>query len=184
MNINLRDPQTQVWVLLGLLLAAAFLVYLYILQPIMTETEAMKQQIVTLQGQINQLQAIERKLPQYKRELALQEQRLAELKTALPDEKETAEIIKQVQQFAVGSRVRLKAFRPQNVVPKDLYTEWPIQMEFDGFYNSVGLFFEKIAKHSRILNVNNLTIRRIANSDDPQKTLTATCTTTTFVLKP
>jgi Tfp pilus assembly protein PilO len=184
MNINLRDPQTQVWVLLGLLLAAAGLVYLYILQPILTDTEKMRQEIVSLQGQINQLQAIERKLPQYIRELNLQEQRLAELKTALPDEKETAEIIKQVQQFAIAARVHLKAFRPQNVIPKDLFTEWPIQMEFDGFYNSLGIFFEKIAKHSRILNVSNLTIRRINNSEDPQKTLTATCITTTFVLKP
>lgn len=184
MNINLRDPQAQIWVLLLLLVGAAVIVYMYIMQPIFEETEKMRQEIAGLQNQINQLQAIERKLPQYKRELVVQESRLNELKAALPDEKETAEIIQKVQQFAIASRIHLKSFRPQNIIPKDLYTEWPIQMEFEGFYNSVGTFFEKIAKHSRILNVTNLTIKRIAGSEDPQKTLSVTCTATTFVLKP
>jgi len=129
------------------------------------------------------LRAIKAKQPQYRQELAVLQKRLDALKIALPDEKETAEIIRQVQLFAVSSQVRLKTFRPQNVIAKDMYNEWPIQMEFEGFYNSLGAFFDKVARHARILNVGNLSIRRIPNSEEVRKTLTASCTTTTFVLK-
>jgi type IV pilus assembly protein PilO len=183
MNINLKDTNTQLLVLIGLTLAAGFVFYLYVIQPVYAETEGMKQEVAKLQTQIEQFRAMERKLPQYKRELTILQNRLNELKIVLPDEKETTEIIRQVQQFAISSQVRLKAFRPQKMVPKDVYDEWPIQMEFEGFYNSLGAFFDKVAKHSRILNVSNLNIKRIPNSEEVRKTLTASCTTTTFVLK-
>ncbi len=183
MNINLKDTNTQLLVLIALTVVAGIMFFFYVIQPVNLETESLRQNIGQLQAQIDQLRAMERKLPQYKRELATLQARLNELKIVLPDEKETTEIIRQVQQFALSSQVHLKTFRPQKMVPKDMYDEWPIQMEIEGFYNSLGAFFDKVAKHSRILNVNNLNIKRIPNSEEARKTLTASCTTTTFVLK-
>lgn len=167
-------------VVLGL---GAGLVYFVLLRPLQSEIDQAIQQNLELQAQIDQMQAVERKLPQYVREIEAQKRHLEELKAALPDAKETADIIRRVQDYAVTSNIRVKSFRPQDTVNREFFTEWPIQMEFDGSYHNLGAFFEKISRHSRIINVTNLNIKRIPDSEDTYRTLSASCTATTFVYK-
>ena len=48
-------------------------------------------------------------------------------------------------------------------------------------YNNLGLFFEKIARFRRIINVDNIQIQGLPSATDPSRTISATCTATTFV---
>jgi Tfp pilus assembly protein PilO len=56
-------------------------------------------------------------------------------------------------------------------------------MEVQGCYNALGSFFEKVSRATRIINVENISIKGINNSTDSSSTLTATCTATTFVFR-
>jgi Tfp pilus assembly protein PilO len=47
----------------------------------------------------------------------------------------------------------------------------------------LGLFFEKISQFTRIINADNISIKAVDGSTDPARTVTATCTATTFVFK-
>jgi type IV pilus assembly protein PilO len=183
MAFSLRDQGSQALLFLIVLGIGAGIAYYAFLLPMQQEIEQATQQSVQLQAQIEQMQAIERKLPQYIREIEVQKKRLEQLKSSLPDEKETATIIRRVQGFAVSSSIIIRTFRPQESAQRDFYTEWPIQMEFNGSYHSLGLFFEKISRYARIINVTNLNIKRIPDSEDASQTLTASCTSTTFVYR-
>jgi Tfp pilus assembly protein PilO len=54
-------------------------------------------------------------------------------------------------------------------------------MSLEGSYNNLGLFFQRVANFQRIINVDNIEIKVLSNPD-PDRTISATCTATTFVL--
>lgn len=183
MAVNLKGQSSQIFMFLIVLLIAVGLVYFVLLKPMNDQIDEIIQQNLALQAQIDQMQAVERKISQYGREIEAQKRQLDELKAALPDEKETADIIRRIQEFAVASNIRLKSFRPQATIDQEFYTEWPIKLELDGSYHNLGSFFEKLSRHSRIINVRDIDMKRIPDSLDLSRTLTASCTSTTFVYK-
>jgi type IV pilus assembly protein PilO len=88
-------------------------------------------------------------------------------------------LLRQVQEGAVGSNLLIKRFQPLPVVQKDFFSEWPINLEVDGTYHSLGIFFDKLSKFSRIVNVSEVKIAE--NKKRSNQTISATCVATTFV---
>jgi len=70
-----------------------------------------------------------------------------------------------------------------------MYAEWPIALELDGTYHDLGLFFDKVSKVPRIINISGINIkgkdaaRARARDGDRTSTITAACLATTFVLQ-
>jgi len=85
--------------------------------------------------------------------------------------------------MAAASNLKISKFDPQPVVPRAFYADWPITMEVSGSYNSLGEFFERIGRATRIINVDNISVKGIEGSTDLTRTLNATCTATTFVFR-
>lgn len=105
------------------------------------------------------------------------------LRGILPAQKETPMVLRSVQQMATSSSLKITKFTPAPVVPHTFYVDWPIGMEVEGNYDGLGLFFEKISQSTRVINVEGIAIRPIEGSTNPMKTVTATCTATTFVFR-
>jgi type IV pilus assembly protein PilO len=122
-------------------------------------------------------------LEQFKTELAQLESRLNELRKILPPEKETPIVLRSIQQMAASSNLKILKFTPQPLKAHDFYVDWPIQIQVEGNYNGLGYFFEKISRYTRIINADNIAIKGIDNSTDRARTLSASCTATTFVFQ-
>ncbi|MDO8836205.1 MAG: type 4a pilus biogenesis protein PilO, partial [Vicinamibacterales bacterium] len=103
------------------------------------------------------------------------------LKAVLPDQKDFGDLLRHLQTLAAQSNLTIRTFKPGAVVTKQLHAEWPIAMELDGTYHNVGIFFDRISKFARIINVGNVTIRA---KDRPElnATVSVSCVATTFVL--
>jgi Tfp pilus assembly protein PilO len=43
----------------------------------------------------------------------------------------------------------IKSFRPAPTVTKQLHAEWPINLELDGTYHNLALFFDRVGKFTR-----------------------------------
>ncbi|MBI3941180.1 MAG: type 4a pilus biogenesis protein PilO [Acidobacteria bacterium] len=163
-----------------LLLALAGALYLYGVAPRRAQLALLLQQIEMLRAELHKGQAVEASLPQFKREISRQREHLRTLRQILPEGKETADIIRQIQRLAAESNLRIRSFTPQQTVRRDFYEDWPILIAVEGSYGSLGIFLDKVGSFSRIINVDNISIRGL---DKPagQRTLSATCTATTFV---
>ena len=81
--------------------------------------------IATRQGQLAKLkvenakgQATEKKLPEFKAEVAALDAQLTELKKNLPDEKDAAELLRGLQTVAAQSNLTIKSFKPAPTVTK------------------------------------------------------------------
>ena len=159
------------------------LLFYQFFQPVQEDIKRTNQEITKLTAEVEKGQAAERRLAEFDKEIKRNTEKLALLRSILPEEKETPEIVRKIQELAATSDLRIKKFTPQPAVGHGFYSDWPINIELDGSYDNLGKFFDRVSKFTRIINVENLNIKGIPESDSADRTLSATCTTTTFVFQ-
>jgi type IV pilus assembly protein PilO len=182
-RIQNLSRKTQIIIFGILALALAVLFYMSYLKNAVESRTALQTEVRQLEARVAQAQAIEARLDRFKKEVAEIEQRLEVMKSILPSQKETPQVLRSVQEMASSNNLKILKFTPQPVVPKDFYVDWPIEIQVEGNYNGLGRFFEKIGQSTRLIDVNKINIKGIDKSTDPAKTLTAVCTATTFVFR-
>ncbi len=174
-------PQQQQIMLAVLAVAALGVFWYYLIFPVSAQMAALGQRVSELTAEVETARAITARLPQFEADVKELSSQLDELKQVLPNEKETADIVRRVEQLAVESDLSIRSFTPQATVAYEFYEDWPIRMSLEGSYNNLGLFFQRVANFQRIINVDNIEIKVLSNPD-PDRTISATCTATTFVL--
>lgn len=171
--------QVILFTVLGLAGVGVFY-YLYVM-PFQTEMAARERQLATLRADINKGMSTATKLAEFRAQVADLQTRLDSLRAVLPEEKDVADLLRRIQTLATQSNLSIKGFKPMSTLTKQLHAEWPIALQLDGTYHNLGMFFDRVSKFSRIINVGNVTIRG-REKPDPNSTIAAECTATTFVL--
>jgi type IV pilus assembly protein PilO len=171
----------QVGAFVALALGACGAFYYYIEIPAKAEMVARKTQLVTLKADITTGLTTAKKLPEFRAQVTELEGRLANLKAILPEEKDAADLLNRMQTVAAQSNMIIKGFKPSPTVTKQLHAEWPISLELEGTYHNLALFFDRVGKFTRIVNISGLDVRGKERSDAAM-TITASCVATTFVL--
>jgi len=92
-----------------------------------------------------------------------------------------ADLLRRMQTVATQSNLTIKSFKPANPVTKQLHSEWPINLELDGTYHNLAIFFDRVSKFTRIVNISGLDVKGKEKAD-PNSTISASCVATTFVL--
>jgi type IV pilus assembly protein PilO len=133
-----------------------------------------------LNKEIRALEVTAQKLGEFQREVALLEKKLETLKSILPPAKETPDLMRKVQALAAQSNLTINNFTPGATVSKEFYQEWPIAMGLVGNYHNLALFFDKVSRLPRLVNVNNIKINALP-SQTASQTIGVTNTATTFV---
>jgi type IV pilus assembly protein PilO len=133
-----------------------------------------------LNKEIRALEVTAQKLGEFQREVALLEKKLETLKSILPPAKETPDLMRKVQALAAQSNLTINNFTPGATVNKDFYQEWPISMGLVGNYHNLALFFDKVSRLPRLVNVNNIKITSLP-SQTASQTIGVANTATTFV---
>jgi type IV pilus assembly protein PilO len=171
----------QVGAFVALAVGACGAFYYYIEIPAKAEMVARQTQLVTLKVDITTGLTTAKKLPEFRAQVTELEGRLANLKAILPEEKDAADLLNRMQTVAAQSNMIIKGFKPSPTVTKQLHAEWPISLELEGTYHNLALFFDRVGKFTRIVNISGLDVRGKERSDAAM-TITASCVATTFVL--
>ncbi|MFQ5668911.1 MAG: type 4a pilus biogenesis protein PilO [Acidobacteriota bacterium] len=144
------------------------------------QVETRQTQLADLEREVRQGQAIEAKLPEFEREIAALQMKLDNLLLILPTEPEAGELLRWVKNLADQSNLDLKVWAPGALKKVDFYKEYPVGMNIEGTYHNLGMFFDRISKYSRIINVSNVDLAKLGHFD-PRKTIKSSFTATTFV---
>jgi type IV pilus assembly protein PilO len=155
--------------------------YYYYEMPTREDIDSRQTQLNGLHADIRKGMTTAGKLPEFRAQVTELETRLESLRAVLPEEKDVAELLRQLQTVAVQSNITIKSVKPEATVTKQLHAEWPITLQLDGTYHNLALFFDRVGKFTRIVNISALEIK---GKDKPaaNSTITAQCTATTFVL--
>lgn len=180
-SISKLPQRTQLLIFTLIVFGFCSIFYIYFITPVQTEVAALEAEIQTLTIEVQKGQIVQARLPEFKEEIRRQQEKLTTLRQILPGEKETAEIIRKVQELAVQSNLKIRSFTPQKTVRNDFYEDWPILISLEGNYDNLGLFFERVGQFTRIINVDNITVGGVDKNTSRSRTIGATCTATTFV---
>jgi type IV pilus assembly protein PilO len=156
--------------------------FYYYEMPAREEMKSREQQLVALRADIQKGLDTAKKLPEFRSQVTELEGRLANLRAVLPEEKDAADLLRRLQTVATQSNLEIRSFRPNPIVTKQLHAEWPISLELQGNYHNLAIFFDRVGRFTRIINITGVDIKGRADRPEPNLTITATCTATTFVL--
>ena len=153
-----------------------------LLGPAGVELETRRARLQTLETELTRVQAIAGKLPVVEREVRALEIALRETTAVIPDEKDPQDVLRNLHEMASESALDIASFAPKPIVTKTQYSEWPIQLGFEGTYHDLARFFERLATMSRLMSVSELTIKTRQRANG-RGTISATCVATTFVFR-
>src|SRR5712691_11521910 len=132
-----------------------------------------------LQQEIQKGRAAERKLSQFREEVKRLELELSKLLQILPSSRNTEELIKRIETLTRQGDFTLKRFTPGEPVSKEFYAEYPIDISLDGTYHNLALFFDRMSRFSRIINVEDLKISTLESAAG--KSISAQFVAKTFI---
>jgi type IV pilus assembly protein PilO len=183
LNLNKLPWHVQVLVFLVLSVAAVAVFYYLYVTPAQNDMAVRQRQLDALHAEIAKGQGVARRLPEFRSQVADLEARLERLKAVLPEEKDAAEILRRIQTLAVQSSLEVKRFKPSAPVTKKLHAEVPYTVEIEGGYHNLGLFFDRVSKLPRLINISDISIKG-KDKQEPNSTITAEFVATTYVLLP
>lgn len=171
--------QLLVFTLVGGIVVGAYY-YFYAIQA-SADLDVRRAELAAIRGRIDKGMETARKLPEFRAQVGDLEAKLENLKAILPEEKDVAELLRRLQTLASQSNLTIRHFRPRAIAMKELHAEWPIELEVEGSYHSVGQFLDKVSKLPRIINVGAMELTTVSPAR-PGVTVKVTCTAMTFVL--
>ncbi len=155
--------------------------YYYYEMPVRAEMHSRESELATLRTDITRGLTTAKKLPEFRQQVTDLEGRLTNLKAVLPEEKDAADLLRRMQVVATQSNLEIKSFKPSATVTQQLHAEWPIHLELSGTYHNLAVFFDRVGKFTRIVNISGLDVKGRDRADQGAS-ITATCVATTFVL--
>jgi type IV pilus assembly protein PilO len=161
---------------------AVFGFWKFYVSDMQADINARQTRLKALRADIAKGVATARRLPQFQADVTQLEQRLENLRAVLPEEKDVADILRRVQGLATQSSLNIQRFTPGEPKQEALYAALPYKVKAEGTFHNLGLFFDRISKFPRIINVGEITIKA-KSTPDANATIDAECVATTFVLQ-
>jgi len=103
-------------------------------------------------------------LQAYEEQLTRIQQDFSSMLESLPTKNETPGLLDDITLAGTSAGLTFRLINWQSEIPKEFYTELPIQMEVSGAYHNFGQFTSGIASLPRIVTVHDFTVTQEANT--------------------
>lgn len=112
-----------------------------------------------LQRKLTNVRAIANNVPEFEKEVAMLERELTVALKQLPDRKQFEDLLQDITTAGKKVGVTLKSIERSTEVTHDFYAEVPFSLVLEGTYHNIAMFFERVAKLPRIVNVGAMTVK-------------------------
>lgn len=164
-----------------LICAATFLLlmvgfYFLIYSPKSEEIARLSGEYSKLQGELAKAKEQARHLVRLEKDLKAAEIEFKKAKQLLPDKKEISQLLEGVTMAGKSVGLEFLLFKPGEEVVQGFYAEIPITIKVNGSYHNTALFFDKVSKLPRIVNVFDIKIK----GEKKSYMLTTSCIAKTY----
>jgi type IV pilus assembly protein PilO len=143
------------------------------------QIEQLQGDLKKARGELDRLRRVEQDLRAFKKEFKEVEMRFTQALQLLPDKEEIPTLLASISKLGADSGLEFLLFQPQSEVPRSFYAEIPLKVEVSGQYHNVAVFFDRVSKLSRIVNIGSVTMTP-AKRQGEDVILTTGCTATTY----
>ena len=143
---------------------------------------AKRTQLTKLQSEIAEAKAIAANLNKFREQRELLQKELEGALQRLPNDTELPGLLTDISGLGKKSGLEIRSFNPGDKVSRGFYAEVPIQLEFFGSYHELGIFFDRLSRLSRIVNITQLKMDvEDDNGDRPKLAIRGVATTFQFL---
>lgn len=181
-KIQKISPRTRLIAFVVIIVVLLIVDVTQFIMPMRDQIEGLEKALTGLQAKIQQNDDKIKNLDKLKAEVRSLQIQLKELTEQLPPESEVSGLLKQIQERVNQSGLVLKLWKPDK--PRDhssgLYKEIPVTVTLTGAYHSTALFFDRVSKLHRIVNILNIKMSGAKLNNDGSISVDINCTAMTF----
>ncbi len=181
--------------------------YVYLLHlPQQDRLNGLRRELGTLNKELEESEAVNRELAKFRKEDESLQRQLTLALAQLPNKKEIPSLLRNISSLGKGSGLEFLLFKPKpeervGTEPKggtgpkamdrqksgkaksaesqEFYARVPLELTMLGSYHNVAVFFDKISKLDRIINILNFSMGDVTYTGD-ETVLKTSCLATTF----
>lgn len=177
-----------------ILVAVPFVVFSYM--PQFEKIGELKKEVKSLESELRIVKKKANNLRKVEKELEDAEVKFNIAKKALPESAEIPELLTNISRAGQDAGLEFLLFEPAKLKKKKkkkgkgkgkeedekFYTDIPVQIEVTGNYHSVAIFFDKVSKLNRIVNIKDIKIsaEKPSKNDSAKNDLTVECIALTY----
>ena len=175
----------QILIVVALIIGLVIAAHLMKFSDMQKDIERMSGQYNELLSENNKNASIEARLPEFEAEIKRLEERLSVLVQILPTSLEIDVIVSKIKGVADTYNLQILSLTPKPLADKGIYSEYSIAFKVRGTYHSLAMFFDKLSKMERIVNVGGLDIKRVSGGKGKGTSITveASYVASTYVYK-
>lgn len=144
---------------LGLVIAIVVLAKYVKIDDMDAQIGTRESKLAELEQKITEGRSAQASLPQFREEVRRLELELEKLLRILPTRRNMDDLLRRIRALTEQGNFVLNRVTPKGLSRRDFYSEWPIDVRLDGGYHNLALFFDRISRFSRIINVEGLQIQ-------------------------
>ena len=177
-----RLPQfARYGILAGVALAVVGLYLLLFFGGDQNSLRTLQNKRAKLEQSIKAAKAVANNLESFKRKREELEGQLKSALEKLPESSDLPALLTNITGLGKKSGLEIQTFKQGKKIDRGFYSEQQIELEFSGAYHDIGLFFDRVASLSRIVNLSDLTFTVASDtSETPQLKVKGTAATFYF----
>jgi type IV pilus assembly protein PilO len=192
MDINIEEKLEQLAkvpraarlaAVVGLLMAFTAGYYYMFHVDLQAQVDSLRSQTEELQRKLTKVRVVSNNLAEFEQEVADLERELTAALKQLPNRKQFEDLLQDITTAGKKVGVQIKSIERVAEVEHGFYAEVPFKLELEGSFHGIAMFFERVAKLPRIVNVGALNIN-VAKEDENGTTLRVQGQATTFRFLP
>lgn len=138
------------------------------------EYKDLDQKLTSLKTKVRQLAALQKKVKAAEAEFRI-------VMKALPEKQDIPNLLASISRSGQDAGLEFLLFQPAHESHKEFYAEIPVQIQVTGDYHNVAVFFDKVARLSRIVNIDNIDLTaQTAKEKGQGVALQTSCTAVTY----
>jgi type IV pilus assembly protein PilO len=112
------------------------------------------------------VRAVANNLDDFGQEVAGLERELHLALKQLPNKKQFEDLLRDISTAGKKVGVTIKSLKREPEIPHDFYAEVPFALELEGSYHHVAMFFERVSRLPRIVNVGSMKVVVVKETAD------------------
>jgi type IV pilus assembly protein PilO len=157
-NIGTAPGIVKGFLIIFLCIIVATAAYFLVITPKLEELTRVEKQEINLRTVFDEKAAKAANLDAYKQQLDEMRQSFGALLRQLPNKTEIETLLTDISQTGISSGLEIELFKPEGLVPKDFYAEYPIKLKVTGRYHQFAQFVSGVAALPRIVTLQNIEI--------------------------
>jgi len=157
-HIGTAPAIIKVSLIIFLCIIVAVAGYFLVTTPKLEELKKVEKEETNLRVVFDEKAAKAANLEAYKQQLDEMRQSFGALLRQLPNKTEIETLLTDISQTGISSGLEIDLFKPEGLIPKDFYAEYPIKLKVTGRYHQFAQFVSGVAALPRIVTLQNIEI--------------------------